>query len=86
MYRTRMTDLTTISIDGAKLKTARERADGGRGITQETAGLAVGVGKAAISKYERGSTMPSGEILVRLCALYEIEVSQITKDELTIAA
>lgn len=81
-----MTDLTTMSIDGSKLKDAREKADGGRGITQEAAGLAVGVGKAAISKYERGSAVPSGEILARLCALYEIEVSKITAGELAPAA
>ena len=70
-----MTDLTNIGIDGAKLRKAREKS----GFSQSEAGQAVGVGKAAISKIERGGTSPSSDVLVRLCKLYSIDLANITR-------
>lgn len=69
-----MTDFTNIGVDGSKLKKAREKL----GLSQSQAGKAVGVGKAAISKIERGGTSPSSDVLVRLCRLYGVEVANIT--------
>lgn len=70
-----MIDLTNIGIDGAKLRKARDRS----GLSQSEAGKAVGVGKAAISKIERGGTSPSSDVLVRLCKLYGVEIGAITR-------
>lgn len=75
-----MVDLTHLRIDPHKLKEARQRARGGQGYTQAEAGAAVGVQKAAISKIEGGSGLPSSEVLARLCALYEIDLAEITTD------
>lgn len=67
-------DLTNLSIDAAKLRRAREDA----GLSQQAVADSVGVGKAAISKYELGLGFPSAEILARLCALYKVELSALT--------
>lgn len=69
-----MTDFTNIGVDGSKLKKAREKS----GLSQSEAGRMVGVGKAAISKIERGGTSPSSDVLVRLCKLYGVEIGNIT--------
>lgn len=69
-----MTDFTNIGVDGSKLKKAREKS----GLSQSEVGRMVGVGKAAISKIERGGTSPSSDVLVRLCRLYGVEVANIT--------
>jgi len=70
-----MTDLTNIGIDGAKLRKARDKS----GLSQSQAGQAVGVGKAAISKIERGGTSPSSDVLARLCKLYGVGIAEITR-------
>lgn len=69
-----MDDLTRINIDPVKLRKAREDA----GFTQEAAGKAVGVIKQAISNIESGLSLPSANILARLCALYGVELSALT--------
>jgi len=69
-----MTDLTQTQIDANKLKEARER----KGLTQAEVGAAVGVQKAAISKIECGIGLPSAETLARLCALYEVGITELT--------
>ena len=70
-----MQDLTNISIDVSKLKKARDKC----GLSQTSAAQAVGVQKAAISKIECGRTLPSADILARLCKLYGIEIGAITR-------
>lgn len=69
-----MTDFTNIGVDGSKLKKARDKS----GLSQSEAGRAVGVGKAAISKIENGGKSPSSDVLVRLCKLYGVDISDIT--------
>lgn len=54
---------------GGRLKTAREEA----GHTQKSAGRAVGLSQAAISRHEKGETMPSAEQVVALCSLYRAD-------------
>jgi transcriptional regulator with XRE-family HTH domain len=75
-----MVDLRHIQIDAGKLKQARQQARGGKGYTQAEAGAAVGVHKAAISKIENGLGLPSADVLARLCALYEIEISALVAE------
>lgn len=67
-------DLTYIGIDPEKLKEARKRLE----LTQSEVAGAVGVRKAAISKFECGIALPSAEILARLCLLYEVDITDIT--------
>lgn len=69
-----MDDFTRISIDPVKLREARESA----GYTQDAAGKAVGVIKQTISNMERDLALPSANILARLCALYGVDISDIT--------
>jgi DNA-binding XRE family transcriptional regulator len=69
-----MDDLTYISIDPVKLRRARESA----GFTQEAAGKKVGVVKQTIGNIEGGIALPSANILARLCALYEVDIAEIT--------
>jgi DNA-binding XRE family transcriptional regulator len=69
-----MDDLTRIKIDHLKLRAARESA----GFTQEAAGDAVGVIKQTISNVENGIALPSANILARLCALYGVDISDVT--------
>jgi transcriptional regulator with XRE-family HTH domain len=71
-----MADLTHIHFDPEKLKAARKSARK----SQSEAGHAAGVGKAAISKYECGLAFPSAEVLARLCAFYEVEISALTTE------
>lgn len=70
-----MTDFTNIGVDGSKLKKAREKMR----LSQSEAGRMVGVGKAAISKIERGGKSPSSDVLVRLCKLYGVDIGDITR-------
>ena len=70
-----MQDLTAIGIDVSKLRKARDRS----GLTQSAVARAVGVQKAAISKIECGLALPSADVLVRLCKLYQVELSEITR-------
>jgi DNA-binding XRE family transcriptional regulator len=69
-----MDDLTGISIEPTKLKAAREAA----GFSQTAAGDAVGVVKQTISNIECGVMLPSANVLARLCALYGVDISEIT--------
>lgn len=69
-----MQDLTTIGIDVSKLKKARDRS----GFSQSEVAESVGVQKAAISKIECGRTLPSADLLARLCKLYDIEIASLT--------
>jgi transcriptional regulator with XRE-family HTH domain len=64
-----MDDLTSISIDPAKFKQAREE----KGLTQDALASAVGVQKAAISKFENGHGKPSADVLLRLCLTLDIK-------------
>lgn len=77
-----MTDFTNIKVDGSKLKKARERT----GLSQSEAGRMAGIGKAALSKIERGGNSPSADVLVRLCKLYGVDISGITRREVRAAA
>ena len=70
-----MTDLTRIEVDTERLRLYREL----RGLSQSAAASSVGVKKAAISKYELGHATPSGDVLARLCILYGINVTDISK-------
>lgn len=70
-----MDDLTTISIDPTKFRDARER----KGLTQEAAASAIGVSDGLISKIERDKGLPSADVLLRLCKLYEIEIDEVTR-------
>lgn len=69
-----MEDFTGINVDPAKLRKAREAA----GFTQEAAGESVGVVKQTISNIECGVMLPSANILARLCALYGVDIQDIT--------
>ena len=69
-----MDDLTRINIDYTKLRKALEDA----GFTQEAAGAAVGVIKQTISNIECGVALPSANVLARLCALYGVDISDVT--------
>ena len=74
-------DLTSLTIDAAKLRAAREKA----GLSQQdVADAGVGVQKAAISKYELGNGLPSAEVLVRLCALYRVKITDLTSEEVAV--
>jgi transcriptional regulator with XRE-family HTH domain len=69
-----MQDLTNIGIDAIKLRKARDRS----GLSQAQVAEIVGVQKAAISKIECGRTLPSADLLARLCKLYEIDIANVT--------
>lgn len=64
-------DLTNIRFDANKFKAAREK----KAMTQAEVAQAVGVEKAAISKYEVGVGLPSAEVLAKLCALYDVTLA-----------
>lgn len=69
-----MDDLTKIAVDPAKLREARADA----GLTQEQAAEAVGVIKQTISNIECGVSLPSANLLARMCALYRVDLADIT--------
>jgi repressor LexA len=69
-----MRDLTKIHVDTGRLKKAREDA----GLTQEEAGVLVGVQKPAISKYENGRP-PKPDIFLRLLLLYKLDINAVIK-------
>lgn len=71
-----MEDLMTIHLDPTRFREARER----KGLSQSKAAAAVGLQKAAISKYELGHGLPSADVLARLCALYEVEINDLTAE------
>jgi transcriptional regulator with XRE-family HTH domain len=68
-----MDDLTQIEVDTKRLRHYRELKQ----LSQNAAASRVGVKKAAISKYELGQITPSGDVLARLCILYEINITDI---------
>lgn len=70
-----MDDLTRIQVDTERLRHYREL----KGLSQNDAASSVGVKKAAISKYELGHATPSGDVLTRLCILYNINVTDIAR-------
>lgn len=70
-----MDDLTHIEVDTERLRHYREL----KGLSQNTAATSVGVKKAAISKYELGHATPSGDVLARLCILYDINIKDISR-------
>jgi len=43
-----------------------------KGMTQESLGILLGVQPAAVSKYERGQAVPSGNILWRFLTLFKL--------------
>lgn len=51
-----------------------------RGMTQQQVADAIGVKKAAISRYEVGSRKPEDEIKVRLCRLLGLDVALFYQD------
>lgn len=71
-----MDGLLNKSIDPAKLRDAREKA----GLTQEEVGDRCGVTYQQISHIECGNKQPSSTLLIRLCALYGLELSDITTE------
>lgn len=70
-----MEEVLNISIDPARLREARERA----GLSQSEAGALCGVTYQQISHIECGVKQPSSEVLVRMCAAYKVELSEVTK-------
>lgn len=71
-----MDDLINISIDPLKLREARERV----GLSQEDAAALCGVSNRQISHIECGTKQPSSGVLVRMCAAYKVELSQVTTE------
>ena len=71
-----MDDLLNIFIDPAKLRDAREKS----GLTQEEVGNRCGVTYQQISHIERGNKQPSSSLLIRLCALYGVELAEVTTE------
>lgn len=57
-----------ISIKGARVE---------KGMTQQQSGDAMGVTKETISNWERGITAPTAPQLIRLCEIYEVDLSDI---------
>lgn len=74
-----MADLLNISIDPVRLREARERV----GLSQEEAGALCGVSNRQISHIECGTKQPSSEVLVRMCAAYKVELSEVTTEVAT---
>lgn len=74
------TKLTFETVIGKKLKYARIHCGlgfAGKGITQDDAAKKVGVTKAQISHYEKGTRMPSLQVFVKLCCLYGVDCGVI---------
>lgn len=52
-----------------------------RGFTQEELGKLLNVQKAAISKYEKGITTPSNEVLKKLSAIFNVSTDYLLDNE-----
>jgi transcriptional regulator with XRE-family HTH domain len=70
-----MADVLDIEIDPARLRKAREDA----GLSQSEAGDLCGVSFQQISHIECGKKQPSSEVLIRMCAAYKVDISEITR-------
>lgn len=56
-----------------KLKTLRKQNN----LTQEALAFELGVTKSVISAYERGTRMPSYDILVHLASMYDVSIDYL---------
>lgn len=52
------------------------------GLTQEELGKKLNLQKAAISKYEKGTVTPNGEILKRLSAIFNVSTDYLLDNEI----
>lgn len=66
-------NITDATIDGERLKIARENA----GLTQQEVAEKIGVTKQTVSNYECNAGVPSGNVFLRLCMLYKIDGRQL---------
>lgn len=62
-----------IEISPAKLKAARGRR------VQAHVAKAVGIARQHLSSIEAGKTRPNADVLARLCLLYGVEISDLTR-------
>lgn len=63
-----------LKIDPAKLEKARGRR------TRAEVAKAVGVSRVQIWHLENGKSRPSSDLLVKLCTLYGVDLSDITSE------
>lgn len=69
-------EIISAEISGDRLKAARESA----GFTQEQVADKLGISKQTVSSYECQKGVPSGNVLMRLCMLYRLDVSSLAKN------
>lgn len=65
-------DITRLEIDGKKLQEARGDRSPGKIAGQ------VGISYTQLWNIENGKSKPSADVLARLCALYERDISEFT--------
>lgn len=63
-----------LEFDGIKLKDARQ------GKSMSEVASAVGISRQALMQIEQGVTKPSADTLVKLCAVLNISISDLTKN------
>jgi Predicted transcriptional regulators len=63
-----------LEFDGTKIRQAR----GARSMTEVAE--AVGISRQALMQIEKGDTKPSADTLVKLCAVLNIQISDLTKN------
>lgn len=71
MYNEHMTTLSELSIDPAKLRAARGERRACDVAKQ------IGVLRSSLANYEAGRSIPPGDVLARLCCLYQIHPDQL---------
>jgi transcriptional regulator with XRE-family HTH domain len=72
----RMDEVSTIELDPVKIRAAREAA----GLSPaEVEGKGIGIKQAQLNHIECGRKRPSADVLARLCALYNVDLRDLTK-------
>ncbi len=66
--------VVNLEFDGVKLKEARQ----GKSMSEIAA--AIGVSRQALMQIEQGTTKPSADTLVKLCAVLNVSISDLTKN------
>ncbi|HWQ32289.1 MAG TPA: helix-turn-helix transcriptional regulator [Blastocatellia bacterium] len=73
-------ELTELKIDGSKLRLARERACKGKRAKEVAETL--GVTKQTLCDIEAGRIVPSGNLLLRIVALYGVDLRNLASQDL----